>query len=124
MKSGLTQWKNSYDLLAWYNGLPEKQKLNFISFDIVSYYPSITEELLRKAIEYASKYTPISEEEKEILFHSSKSLLYHKGEVWRKKGKSLFDIIMGGSDGAEKSDIVWLYLLMRLQHLGIKAGCH
>ena len=111
-------------MFAWYNGLLEKQKLNFITFDIVSYYPSITEDLLRKAIEHASKYTPISEEEKEILFHTSQSLLYHKGEAWRKKGKSLFDITLEGYDGAEKSDIVWLYLLMRLQHLGIKASCH
>ena len=77
--SKLTQWRNTYDLLMWYNNLPEKQKLNFTTFDICSFYPSITEDLLRKAIDHASKYTPISEDEKEILFHTCKSLLFHKG---------------------------------------------
>ena len=121
-KSGLTQWKNTYELLAWYNNLPDKHKANFISFNICSFYPSITEELLRKAIDHAGKYVQISDEEKEILFHTSKSLLYHKGEAWAKKGVSLFDIGMGSYDGAEKCDLVGLYLLSLLQHLKLKLG--
>ena len=106
------QWNNTNDLLIWFNG----------SFDIDSYYPSITEELLRKAIEHASKYTPISDDEKEVLFHTCKSLLYYKGEAWRKKGTSLFDITMGGYPGAEKCDIVGLYLLSRIKHLKMESG--
>ena len=110
------------DLLTWYNNLNEKQTLYFISFDICSFYPSITEELLRKAIEHASKYTNISEDEKEVLFHTCKSLLFHKGEAWQKKGGSLFDIGMGGYAGAEKCDLVGLYLLSLLKQVIKEVG--
>ena len=116
------QWNNTNDLLIWFNGLSEKDRLHFISFDIDSFYPSIIEKLLRKAIEHAAKYTPISDDEKEVLFHTCKSLLYYKGEAWRKKGTSLFDITMGGFPGAEKCDIVGLYLLSRIKHLKMKSG--
>ena len=120
-KSGLTQFNNTNDLLIWYNSLPDKQKLHFISFDICSFYPSITKELLRKAIEHASQYTDITEDKKEVLFHTSKSLLYYKGETWKKKGTSLVNITMGGYPGAEKCDLIGLYLLDRMKHLKIKA---
>ena len=120
-KSGLTQFKNSYEFVAWYDSFPDKQNLHLKSFDICKFYPSITEELLRKAIEHAAKYTTISDEQKEILFHTSKSLLYHKGEPWQKKGTGLFDITMGGFAGAEKCDLVGLYLLSLLEPLPMEA---
>ena len=109
-------------MLTWFNRLSDKQKLHFITFDIDSFYPSITEDLLRKAIDFASQYTTITEDQKEVLFHTSKSLLYHKGEAWQKKGVSLFDIGMGGYAGAEKCDLVGLYILSRLQVIIKKVG--
>ena len=93
-----------------------------MAFDIVAFYPSITEELLKKAINHAAKYTSISEEQKDILFHTSMSLLYYKGQAWVKKGTSPFDIGMGGYDGAEKCDLVGLYLLSLIKHLLKEAG--
>ena len=116
-KSGLNQWKNTYDFLNFFNNLQDKGSKSFIKFDICNFYPSITEELLRKAIDHAAKYTEISDDEKEILFHTSKSVLYHKGEAWMKKGGSLFDVGMGGFDGAEKCDLVGLFLLSLLKDL-------
>ena len=49
--------------------------------------------------------------------HTSKSLLFHKGEAWVRKGKSVFEITMGGFDGAEKCDLVGLYLLSKLNKI-------
>ena len=46
----VNQWRNTDSVLAWFKELPNKNRLNFISFDIVSFYPSISEDLLRKAI--------------------------------------------------------------------------
>ena len=121
-KSGLIQWKNSYELLTFFNSLPNKSKSYFTSFDICAFYPAITEDLLRKSINHVEKYTNITEEEKEILFHTSKFLLFHNGEAWVKKGRSLFDVGMGGYDGAEKCDLVGLYLLSLLRHLKLIMG--
>ena len=75
-----------------------------------------------KSIEHAAKYTTISEEQKEVLLHTCKSLLYHKGEPWQKKGTGLFDITMGGFAGAEKCDLVGLYLLSLLEPLPMEVG--
>ena len=40
-----------------------------------------------------------------------------------KKGKSIIDITMGGLDGAEKTDLVGLYILSKLSEIpDIKVG--
>ena len=116
-KSGLTQFTNTQDFLSWYNNLASKSEGSFYQLDICSFYPNITEKLLKKAIEHAAKYTHISEEDKLLILHTSKSLLFHKGEAWVRKGKSVFEITMGGFDGAEKCDLVGLYLLSKLNKI-------
>ena len=123
-ESGLKQWKNTQELLAFYNGLPDKQKSSFIKFDICAFYPAISEQLLRKSIDHAAKYTQISDDQKEILFHTSKSYLIHKGEAWTKKSDSLFDVAMGSYDGAQKCDLVGLYLLSKLKPLKLAIGLY
>ena len=78
-----------------------------------------------KAIEHASKYTHISDKDKTLILHTCKSLLYHKGEAWVRKGKSTFEITVGGWDGAEKCDLVGLYLLSKLAEIDeIEAGLY
>ena len=122
-KSGLDQFKNTQQFLSWYNAEKDKGKSSFYQLDIVDYYPSITEKLILEAIEFAGKYTHISEEDKKLLLHTSKSLLYHKGQAWVKKGKFIIDITMGGLDGAEKTDLVGLYILSKLKEIpDIKVG--
>ena len=114
-KSGLTQFKNTQGFLSWYNNLADKSKGSFYQLDITKFYPSITEKLLLKAIEHAAKYTHISD--KALILHTCKSLLYHKGEAWVRKGRSTFEITVGGWDGAEKCDLVGLYLLSELAEI-------
>ena len=41
-KTGLKQWINTNDAIAWFNSLENKQNLEFLQCDINSYYPSIT----------------------------------------------------------------------------------
>ena len=121
-KSGLTQWKNTHEFLGWFNGLSDKSNSTFLQFDICNFYPSITEKLILKSIAHAAQYTDISEEDKILILHTSKSLLYHKGQAWVKKGRSTVDVTMGCFDGAEKCDLVGLYLLSLLVQLGIIVG--
>ena len=56
-KSQLQQWKNSSSVIDWFSKLENKQKHNFIQFDLVNFYCSITPAILNKAIEYASLWT-------------------------------------------------------------------
>ena len=84
-----------------------------------NFYPSISEELLEKAINYAMQFDDISQKEREIIFQSKKSSLHSKDQAWTKKGDTPFDVTMGSFDGAETCELVGLYLLSLLQDLGV-----
>ena len=122
--SGLIQWESDLKCIDWFNALENKPQLKFLKCDIDSFYPSITEELLNKALTWADTMVDISEEEKELFTHTKKSLLWDGKEAWVKKGASLFDVTMGSFDGAETCDIVGLFLLSELSQLPIKVGLY
>ena len=56
-----------------------------MKFDIVEFYPSISEKLLKSALVFANKCTKISEQEIKIIINACKSVLYNKEEIWIKK---------------------------------------
>ena len=79
-------------------------------------YPSISMNLLNTALQLASTYVNITDEEREIIPHAKKSLLYNTGEPWGKKTSSgLFDVTMGSFDGAERPELVGAYLLHNIK---------
>ena len=110
-KTGLNQWQSSDQAISWFNGIRNKQKFTFLKLDIISFYPSISEELLNKAISWAKNLEPITNEEIKIIKHSRKSFLFHKNECWVKKGNKEHDVTMGSNDGAEIAELVGLFLL-------------
>ena len=50
----LTQWKNTVSVLQWFKNIVDPQRYSFIQFDIINYYPSISEKLLTDALNWAS----------------------------------------------------------------------
>lgn len=113
--TSLNQWKNSDSVIRWYKDIPDKPAHSFICFDIVDFYQSISEDLLTKALVFASKYDEITDQEKKIIIQAKKSLLFSKGTPWCKKASnSLFDVTMGSFDGAETCELVGSYLLYDL----------
>ena len=118
----VNQWNNSNSVIEWFNSLENKSNCIFLSFDIVEFYPSITQDLdlLEKVIQWAKTITTITDEQETIIHHARKSLLFHDGTPWVKKNNdSMFDVTMGSFDGAEICDLVGLYLL---HHLAKKFG--
>ena len=85
-KSKLRQWKNTHEVLMWFKQLKNKKKKTFILFDVCSFYPSITPELLSLALDWATMYVNITSEEKNIIMQSKKSYLYTRNKPWVKKG--------------------------------------
>ena len=112
--TGLNLWRNSKAVLNWFSLLQNKQKLTFFKFDVCSFYPSISEELFAKAIDFARSKVTITDEQVKILWHSRKSFLFSRGDVWTKK-TGTFDVTMGSYDGAEVCELVGLYLLTQLE---------
>ena len=111
----LNQWKNTSDVTNWFTSIPDMQKHSFVSFDIDSFYPSITESLLSKAISFAKNYTTIRDKDIDIIMHCGKSLLFDKETAWTKKNQSdMFDVTMGSFDRAEVCEPIGLFLLNNL----------
>ena len=117
----LQQWQSTKQVLEWFNNL-QKDRKKFIQLDIVEYYPSISEELLDKSIEYARKFTKITDKDIEIIKHARKAFLFHKSSLtqkkpipWQKKTNSDFDVTMGAPDGAEICELCGLYILSELR---------
>ena len=127
-KTQFNQWKSTNATTKWfkerYNEQPNKNKLNFIQCDIEAFYPNISQELLTNSLNWAANFTTITDEEREIITHSKRSVLYFKGTPWVKQEDPDFDIGMGAFDGAECCDLVGLFLLSQMQHLNIAIGLY
>ena len=95
-----------------YKNTKKKELHTFMAFDVVDFYPSITIDLLRVALDFASSHTNISDDEQSIIMQAKSSLLYSNGEPWFKKMISnTFDVTMGSYDGAESCELVGTFLL-------------
>ena len=119
----LNQWKNTNEVIQWYEAISNKQQKSAIVFDICNFYPSITEALLSKALNFAKQHIRITDEEKHIVMHSKNTSLIHKNETWCKKSGK-FDVTMGSYDGAETCELVGLYLLSKLNHIDVNIGLY
>ena len=106
-------------MIEWFKLLKNKKNLSFFVFDVINYYPSITLELLMKALAWAKQFVDISDEEIEIIVETKKSILFMNGEFWTKKGDNNFDVAQGGFDSAEICDLVGLFLLSEIEKLKV-----
>lgn len=58
-KINVNLWRNTEEVITWFQFINNKHRHKFISFDVVEYYPSITEELLNKALDFTTKFDTI-----------------------------------------------------------------
>ena len=103
--------ENTSTVISWFKNIPLKSRSKFIKFDIVDIYPSMTEDLLSKSLEYARTIEAIDEKVVKVMKHSSRSLLLDKDSVWVKKNNPDFDVAIGSYDGAELCELTGLYIL-------------
>ena len=104
-------WRNTAAVTEWFTKIDRKERATFFCFDVVDFYPSITEDLLKRALLFAEQCTTISDQEKDIILHSRKSMLFTQDKEWIKKGTGLFDVTMGCYDGAEICQLVDTFVL-------------
>ena len=60
-------------MLDWYNNIENKNQKCFLQLYIVEYYPSISEELLDKALHFAKSKTRVTNQTITIIKHARKS---------------------------------------------------
>ena len=88
--STVHQWKDTDAVINWFKNIRNKRKCISMQFDIEEFYPSISKELLQKAINHASAFVRINNEEINLIMHSRKSLLFDSNNVWIKKTVTQF----------------------------------
>ena len=123
-KLNLGQWRNTIEVVKWFEGRNKRIQHRFIQFDIIEFYPSITKELLDETIEFLSQHTVMTETNKNIAKAAAENLLYNRNESWCKKSGGSFDITMGGYAGAELCEAVGLLILHKLRAAGIEANLY
>ena len=112
------QWRNSAAVINWFNSLNDKIRHTFLSFDIIDFYPSISEDLLNKALSWATNLVTITDQQIKVIMHARKSLLFNKEKPRVKKGNTTpFDVTMGSYDGAEVCELVGLFILNSLEKI-------
>ena len=84
--------------------------MKFFMFDIKNFYPSITQGLLNKALNFAGEYLCISKCDIDVINHARKSLLFDDSHNWIKKQGGLFGVLMGAYEGAEVCELVDTYM--------------
>ena len=52
----INQCKNTVSAIKWINSLKDKRLMKFFMFHIKDFHPSITQDLLNKALNFASEY--------------------------------------------------------------------
>ena len=111
----VNQWRSTAETISWFTKLEEKNNRKFIKFDIADFYPSISQSLLSKSIQFAkSLHVDVSDTAVSTIMHARKSLLFNETDIWVKSQNEEFDVTMGSYDGAEICELVGLYLLNEL----------
>ena len=116
VKTNINLWRKTADVIDWFKCIKNKHSCSFLTFDVVDFYPSITQELLEQALDFAGKYVKITDQDKQIILHAKNSILVHNDQTWVKKSSSnkTFDVTMGSFDGAETCELVGTYMLSLL----------
>ena len=66
-KRNFNQWKNTTAVINWFKSIENKQDFSFICFDIKDFYPSISQDLLNKVLDFTCNYDNITTDEKKTL---------------------------------------------------------
>ena len=53
-------WRSTSIVIEWFQAIPNKSQHAFLTFDVHDFYPSISEQFLTKALDYASQFTHIT----------------------------------------------------------------
>lgn len=74
--SSANLWKDFSDAIKWFQNITNKKNATFIQFNIIDFYPSISEDLLLNSLNFAKNYINITDDEQKIIVASKDLYLY------------------------------------------------
>ena len=117
-KANVNQWKNTSNVINWFNNIENKKDFSFIQFDIKEFYPSITEEILEEAISFGKSLIDIDDHKIRTIKHCRKPLLFYNNVAWKNETTtSCFDLTIGSYDVAEVCKLVGIIVLSKLENV-------
>ena len=107
----VNQWKNTVSAIKWLNSVKDNHHLmKFVMFHIKDFYLSVAQDLLNKALNFASEYIYISKCDIDVIRNARKSLLFDVSHTSIKKQGGLFDVSMDDYDGIGVCELVGTYM--------------
>ena len=79
------QWKDTSSVIEWFINIKSKESSSFIVCDIESFYPSISEDLFKCALQFVKESTDISDYNLSLINQARKMLLFHENTPWVKE---------------------------------------
>ena len=77
-------------MINWFKQIKNKSQHKFVVFDVKEFYPSIKQNQLTKALEYAKQRVDINTIDYNTIMHARKSLVYCNDTPRMKKDSGLF----------------------------------
>lgn len=68
-------WKSTRNDIIWVSALVDKAKYNFLQFDIMNYYSSISPTLLNKDLNFARKFVNILSSDIDVILAAREALI-------------------------------------------------
>ena len=90
----LNHWRSTKEVISWIDTNSTPGHVQLLQFGIESFYPSISENFLDEALQFAQEHINISERATSTPSNRLSLLLCPRGETWQIKD-SHFDITMG-----------------------------
>ena len=78
-------WRNTSNVIDWFQNIADKVNCIFIQFNIEEFYPLITKHLMLKVIEHAQLYTSITQQQLDIILHTDNPYYFPKINLARKQ---------------------------------------
>ena len=66
----VNQWKNTASVIRWFKNIEDKSSHTFMMFDIKDFYPSISEKLIKEALDFAKTKVSISNTDENTILHA------------------------------------------------------
>ena len=116
-KSSVNQWNNTAPVIG--SSISKRRKVHLSLFLILkAFYPSISEDLLKSAIQFAKESIVISDYDFSLINQARKTLLFHENTSWvNKEDNEDFHVPMDCFDGTEVCELVDTYILNQLKNV-------
>ena len=83
----LEQWQNTDRVIEWFREIENKKNTKFIQIDITSYYPSISQILLNKALIFAMYKSDLERSEIDTILTARRTVVGYDDTLWNRKNR-------------------------------------